>query len=108
MEEHLIDSSHGTTVLIAGLVIILCLHLVVKIIETIRNDSRQKNKDIEEQLKHLTEAVQQYNNRLSDVEREVATLPKTKVDIRRIFNIFRYQAGDNWAKYRQMMDDDLD
>lgn len=82
--ENLIDSNHGAATLIASLVVLLALNLVFGVSKFIWNISSKKQQNIEEDIK------------------------KIKVDLRRIFNIARYLAGDDWQKYREIMGDDLD
>lgn len=82
--ENLIDSQHGLPALIASLVVMFALNFCFSLFKFIWNFSSKKSSSMEADIK------------------------KMKVDLRRIFNIVRYMSGQEWTKYRKIMDDDLE
>lgn len=113
--EGLIDSQHGLATLLASLVIILSLHLFLQLAKIVWALLKTKSTTLETNVSNLAKAIEQntiaYQKlelRLSKLEIDLSTLPKVKIDLRRIFNVIRYLAGKDWQKFRKIMDDDLE
>lgn len=106
--ESLIDGQHGVTTLLAGLIIVLSLHLILSLVKFLWSFVSKKNISLEEKIDEMIVSHHEINNRLRRIETDSASLPRLKLGVRRIFNILRYQAGSDWQKYLKIMDDDLE
>lgn len=92
--DHLVTSEHGITVLLAGLVVVLCLHLVMKI----RGEDGKKmdhlSKSMEENTKaiySLNEQFKYFNQRIADSD--VSGI-RTERDLVRLKAAVRALAGE--------------
>ncbi len=110
--ESLIDSQHGASTLLAGLVIILCLHLVLKLAQFLYEMARKKNElsernieSLSNSLKTAIDSIQSTNSRLAAVERDLNEVLKFKLDFRRLFSAVKYIAGDKWPEAKKAMKD---
>lgn len=89
----------------------LCVILVVNIVwDMLKNRTKKDDSKFESLISTLaknTEAHLKLENRLARVESDLASLPRMKDGIRKIFNILRFQAGADWSKMKDIMEDDL-
>jgi hypothetical protein len=114
--ENLIDTQHGLPTLLAGIIILLSLHLFAKIGEFIfgllkkekKTDHLQIN-EISLALSRNTEAIRELKGELriqiGQFEREMAGLRKDKADRAHLLSGIKILAGPRWAKVRKAMED---
>lgn len=107
--EGLLDTTHGTSTLLASLVIIMALHLFFKIGEAVWNYLKKKSELSEQSVTGLTAAVLKLESRLEKIEKELSVIPKLRLDLRRIFIAVKQLAGDNWEEIKKLImeEDDL-
>ncbi len=111
--EKLIEGEHGLTVLLAGLVIVLCLHLIAKIGHFIWEFNQKKHQLTEETIKSLTtmiasntSAIHSLEERLRHIEKQLESLDKFKIDIRGLIEAIKYLSGDKWPDIRRIIIED--
>ncbi len=99
--------------LLAGLIIILALHLIVKVAEFIVDVLKKKNELTEKNIAHLisalslnTEAVHALEVRMRKVEDQITEASKIKIDIRRLFLAIKVLAGDQWTDLKKSITED--
>jgi hypothetical protein len=89
----------------------LCVVLTATLVWDMYKNRTKKDDDRFEKLiaslHKNTESNAKLEFRLSRMEDALGSLPRMKDGIRKIFNILRYQAGEDWPKLRKIMDDDL-
>jgi hypothetical protein len=101
--EQVLDSSHGTTVLLAGMVIILCLHLVMKIVE-MGLKAFQKKSDLTDRL-HTD--FRELNVRLAAIERDMNDVLRFRHDFSQIMAVLKSVAGpEKWEEVSKEMAQD--
>lgn len=113
--EALVSGEHGVTTLLAGLVIILSLHLCLKlgefIFELIKKKSELTEKNIDNMVNALAlniEALHKLEARMSSIETTLKDFSRFKVDVRRLFIAIKELSGENWDAIRKtIMDDDF-
>lgn len=110
--EGLIDTQHGTSALLAGIVVVLCLHLLAKIGEFLFEMFKKKEETTEKNLERLTEAlkantelVQKLDSRITAIERDLNEVLKFRIDFRRLFSAVKFIAGDQWPEAKKAMKD---
>lgn len=114
--ESLLDSHHGATSLLAGLIILLCLHLLMQVGRFLFEILKKKNESYERQIEGLLSALksnsdtfQKFEHRIAAIERDLNEVLKFKVDFRRLFSAVKFIAGDKWPEAKKAMKDfDLD
>lgn len=110
------DSKEGLTATLAGLVIALCLHLVMKIINMtiniikgLRESDGKKmdslirsNQDNTKAIHELTHEMKALNNRI--VESDIGAV-KTETNLNRLIETVRELAGEKWAEIQKKVRD---
>lgn len=92
--EELLSPDHAG-VLLACLVIILCLHLVIKIGEMFYKSYEKK-----------TAILSKLEPRLSAIERDMNEILKFRNDFNKLFSALKYIAGDKWPEVREKIKQD--
>lgn len=111
--ESLVDSQHGSTALIAGLVIILALHLVMKVGEMVFEIYRDKNKDSKNEITEIsmalrqnTDAVRELRVQISFLQQELEAVKKLKIDTDKLFSIVKESMPrKKWQSLRKIAED---
>lgn len=114
MEKLLLNTENGVPTLLAGIVIILCLHLVMNIVKFLWGFLKKKNELSEKSIERLTisleantKAVEKLDHRIAEAEQTIAEIPKFKTDLRRLFLAVKRIAGDDWKQiYKEIQDDE--
>ncbi len=108
----LLDGQHGATTLLAGLIVVLCFHLLIVIGKFLFELARKKNESAERQnqelaaaLKSCTETMTRLDSRITAIERDLNEVLKFKIDFRKLFAAVKFIAGDKWAEAREAMKD---
>lgn len=111
--EGLITTSQGIPALLASIAVVLAAHLVFKMGELAWTFLKKKNELSEQTVEKLTtalqintQAVKNLEARLNDIEKNLAEIPKFKLDLRRIFSAVKYISGDKWADIRKVIMED--
>ncbi len=111
--EKLVEDGHGVTVLLAGLVIILSLHLITKIGHFIWEFNQEKHQLTEKSIDNLTQmlasntsAIHSLEEKLSKVHHEIEALNRFKIDIRLLIDAVKHLAGDKWPEIRKIIIED--
>lgn len=111
--EALIDSEHGVAVLLAGITVVLCLHLFLKIGEFLWEIFKKKNEGSEEHISKIdlaltqnTRAVQELRIQVQLLERELIEVHKFKSDSQKLFSAVKIMAGKQWPRVRKAMEED--
>lgn len=113
--EQLVDISHGPTVLVACLVIVLALHLALKLGEFVFDLAKKRGELTEKNIERLietialnTQAQHSLEHRMRTLEDEISDFSKSKIDIKRLFSAVKTIAGPEWPQIRQaILDDDI-
>ncbi len=106
--DALLDSQHGLTTLLAGLIVILTLHVFLIIAKFIFELARKKTEDYTNALKTTSDSIQKMESRIMTVERDLNEVLKFRQDFRRLFTAIKVLAGDKWPEVRKkIMEDDL-
>lgn len=100
--EGLVETGHGPTVLIAGLVIVLCLHLVVKFLE-IGLKIFQKKSEATDQTKI---DVIRLEHELKNINKNLRELLKLKDDVNNAFTAIKIMAGKKWPEISKRVRED--
>lgn len=111
--ESLVSGEHGATALIAGLIIVLVLHLLMKMAEFIfelfnkKNEVTQKNIDnLITSLSMNIEALHRLEERMRSVETKLAEISKLKGEFTRLRLALKILAGDSWSNIRKSIAED--
>lgn len=111
--EKLVEGGHGVTALLAGLVIILCLHLIAKLAHFVWEFNQKKHDVTEGSIKNLTSvlaantsAIIKLEERMRVIENHVQEFNKFKVDLRLLIQAIKELAGDKWPDIRRIILDD--
>lgn len=106
--ESLVDSQHGSSTLLAGIAIVLCLHLFLKISEFLWNMAKKKSdlsdlsiEKLTVALNHSTSAIEKLEHEIISVKKDIAQIPRFKHDLRRAFMAIRIISGEKWPKIRE-------
>jgi len=113
--ENLVDTQHGTGVLLVGLMVIMCLHFFSFwgkfLFELLRKKEEKKDREITEvslALTQNTNAVREFRIQLGILEREIADVQKFKINLDRCFGVVKKVAGDRWsAIIKEVLDEEL-
>lgn len=113
--EGLVDTQHGIPTLLAGIAVVLCLHLLFKIGEFLWTMLKKKSElsDLSvERLTHALEintgAVKKLEIELNHIKQDLSQIPRFKSDLRRAFLALRIMSGEDWPKIRaEIMEEDL-
>lgn len=110
--ESLLDGQHGATTLLAGLIVVLCFHLLIAIGKFLFELARKKsevadrqNQELAAALTRCTETMQRLDSRITAIERDLNEVLKFKIDFRKLFSAVKYIAGDKWPEAREAMKD---
>ena len=102
--EGIVTTNNGVTVMLAGLIVILCLHLVMKIVSLALDAYKKKS----ETTDLLAINVKELSTRLSALERDMNEILKFRHDFRRLFTAVKALSGDKWPEIRKaVLQDDL-
>lgn len=108
--EGIIDTQHGTSVLLASIVVVLCVHLIFRIGEFVFEMQKKRNEVSEDSIRNLTAALQvntaaveKLQGRMNEMDQKLADIPKFKQDLRRAFTALKYLAGNEWNDVRNEM-----
>lgn len=113
--EKLLESDKGVTVLLAGLVIVLCFHLLLRFGSFLYEIFRKKTESSERNVENLTtalritsEGLSKLETRMTVIERDLNEVLKFKQDFRRLFTAVKAIAGDRWPEIRKnIVDEDF-
>lgn len=105
MEEILKDGGG-----LSAIVVVLCLHLVVKIGQFLWAFKEKKDAVTESGIEELSKAVRECTStitklecRIREIEQVSLNLDKMKVDIRRAYLAIRLVTGDKWGDIRKII-----
>ena len=111
--ETVIDSQHGTTVLLAGIAIVLVLNLVVSIgkffVQALAKKSESNDHHITKidmTLGQVNESVKELRLQIGHLDRELVEVRKFKSDSQKLFSAIKILAGEDWPKVRKGIEDD--
>lgn len=111
--ESIIDSQHGAYSLLAGIAIVLVLHLVVNIGKFVIQllTKKTENSDhhitkIDLALAQVNESVKELKFQLIRLEAELTEVRKFKSDSQKLFSAVKILAGKDWANVRKGIEDD--
>ncbi len=120
--ESLIDSKNGVTVLLAGLIIMLALHLFLKLGEFIFKVFEKKEElkestmvNLKVSIDHLStalatniQATHILEDRMRSVEGGLSEFSKVKTNVRQAFAALKFLAGEDWPKIKkEIIEDNL-
>ncbi len=117
--EHLIDAQHGPVALLAGLVIVLALHFLLKLGEFLWKMFLEKNRMRDQSISNLinmvagnTTDLHRIQDRLSGLEKQSHHMSEhakiSEVNTRRIFAAIKKLSGKNWPTVRKhILEDDV-
>jgi hypothetical protein len=83
----------------------LCVILVANLLWDI---FKKRNSTIDTDLKELIKNTMRLQFEMTQVLHQTEQIDKMKTDLRRIFTMMRFMAGDKWPKLREIMDDKLE
>jgi hypothetical protein len=83
----------------------LCIVMVANLLWDI---FKKRNSTIDADLKELIKNTMRLQFEMHQVLLRTEQIDKMKVDLRRIFTMMRFMAGDKWEKLREIMDDKLE
>lgn len=93
---------------IAGVCVLLTLMILIRVAEFVWKLHQKKEAVSEETMRQLvdevrknTVAVQLLEHRLHTIETSFSELPKLKLDLRRSFSAIKTLAGNRWASIRE-------
>lgn len=102
--ETLVNVDHGATTLLAGLVILLALHFIKKVAEWTFDNFKKKQELTDRHIEHLisaislnTEALHRVEHRLSELEKELSSVSRLRLEVSRIFAAVKILGGDRWG-----------
>jgi hypothetical protein len=94
--------------------VVLACFMLFEVVKFIFEQLKKKNELSEKSIESLTNALQsntlmmsRLEARISEAERNLAELPKFKLDVRRVFTAVRLLAGENWDDIRKVIMDEL-
>lgn len=99
--EHLLDSQQSLSNLFAGLIIMVCLHFLLKIGELLFNVYKTRTAVTEKTLQTNSTALTKLESRLERMETNLDDVLKMRKDFNRIFSGIRALAGDRWPAIRK-------
>lgn len=108
--EELIDTKHGSTVLLAILVALFAIHLIWKVYEEKDKKTEKSLKEYEDKLARFTNLLSSYvhtaielNDKLKSVDGKLAEIIEFNDKIERAI---RHLAGDDWEDLKKKIDDE--
>lgn len=111
--DQLLASDKGVTVLLAGLVIVLCFHLLLRLGTLVYEIFRKKTESSERNVENLTtalrlttEGLSKIETRMTVLERDLNEVLKFRQDFRRLFAAVKAIAGDRWPDIRKTIVDE--
>ncbi len=109
----MLDSKNGVSGMLAGLILILALHLLVKLGEFVFELFKKKNELTEKNIDNLisalsmnTESLHRLEERMRSVETQLTEASKLKIDIRMLFAAIKSVAGERWPDIRKSIAED--
>lgn len=110
----LIDTQHGSSSLLAGIAVVLCLHLIFKVGEFLWNMLKKKSElsdlsveRLTNALKVNTSAVEKLEHEINRVKQDLSQIPHLKRSLNRAFSAIKMMAGEEWPKIREGIVDDI-
>jgi hypothetical protein len=100
--EHIVDSEHGTTALLAGVIIVLCLHLVVKIAEVVWEVFKKKGELVDAVEKNQARIEQ----RLITIERDLNEILKFRKDFQFLYSCIKTSTGKRWPEVKKRAEEE--
>lgn len=104
---------HGLAGLLAGILVVLALHVVVKtghfIFDLFKKKHEITDKHIESLIAALSqnvEAIHRLDDRIRLIETSLRDFDKFKLDMRRSFQALKFLSGDKWGEIRRMFMED--
>jgi uncharacterized membrane protein affecting hemolysin expression len=95
---------------LSAIVVVLCLHLVVKIGQFLWAFKEKKDAVTESGIEELSKAVREctstiaaLESRIRDIESVSNSIDKLRVDVRRAYLAIRLMAGDKWGDIRKII-----
>jgi hypothetical protein len=102
--SELLDKNNGLTTLLAGIAIVLCLHLLLKIGEVVMESIKKKGEHTDQNRVDIIKLEYHFKELNGKLDR----LLKIDTDVRRAFTGVRLLAGEKWPEIRkEIMHDDL-
>jgi hypothetical protein len=112
--EALLDTQHGSTVLLACLVVVLCLlllsklgELVLKFFEKKGDKDETKITEVSIALQANSEAVRELRVQVGVLLVEITQLRERNRDIDKVFSAVKILAGKKWPSVRKAMEQDV-
>lgn len=111
--DAVLSKDHGTTVLLAGLIIVLCFHLLLGIGKFIYQIFHKKSESADRSVENLTIALRtttdglnEIRTRMTVLERDLNEVLKFRQDFRRLFAAVKMLADDKWPEIRKKIIDE--
>lgn len=115
--EKLLEGNHGIEGLLAALVVSICLHLILKIINLTITAAKNIRENDGKKMDHLSDAmdentrailklneeVKYFNQRVAD--HDMLTL-KTDRHLRRLIAVVKEVAGERWGPIQKKVDEE--
>lgn len=112
--EGLLDPKYG----IAGLLVVMCLHLIFNVIKfTVsfyRTETKKKDAATDAKLTKLDLTLQQFDGSVREfrvqiglLDAELKEVAKFKSDSQKLFSAVKIMAGKQWPKIRKAMEEDV-
>ena len=109
--EHFVDSEHGASVMLAGLVVLLALHLIAKVgeflWELLKNKDEKKDRDLTEvslALQANSEAVRELRVQIGILQVELTKVSEVHHHTQKLFSAVKYLAGPKWPRIRKHLE----
>ena len=99
--ESLLYPQHGVSALIAGLIVMIGLHLFVKLLE-MGLQIFQKKSETTDQTKV---DVIRLDYQMKTVQDKLDEVLRLKKDVNKVFSAIRFLAGDKWHEVKKEMED---
>ena len=120
VSEKFIDTNHGLTVLLAGLIIAISLFSFIELLKFFREMRKEKDQVTEATMLNLKNSIENLTTqiatnisathlleeRMRSLEEQLKEFDKSKVDVRRFFAAVKAVAGEDWPMVRQAILDD--
>ena len=96
--DKLFDTEHGLPSLLAGITVILALHLVLKIGEVLWEVYRKKDELSAKNVESLKTTMLSVESRMIAIERDLNEVLKLRKDLKVYFEAVKLTAGARWPK----------
>lgn len=111
--EGILDSQHGTAILLVSIVVVLGLQLVARIGEFVFKLLTHKSKTTDSQITKIdlsltqnTQALRDLRIQIGILEREIAEIDRFRSDLQKIFAIVKALAGKRWVEIKKAVEND--